>query len=282
VRPGKDDKILTSWNALMIDALSRAGVLLDEPRYLEAARRAVAFILEKLTAGGRLLHTWRRGQAKLGAYLDDYAYFINALVTHYEAAFHEPWIDEAVSLAADMLARFEDRERGGFFFTADDHEQLIARNKDWHDASVPSGNAMAATALIRLGKLTGRGDFLDAAGRTLAAARPVIEQSPAAAGQLLIALDLWQGPLKELVLVGGSDEQATSAVLAMLQRSYLPTRVLACRAAGDAPRSGALDPLFAERAAIGGEPTLYVCENFACQAPMVGAQAIEQTLGALP
>ncbi len=286
VRPGKDDKILVSWNALMIDALARAGVIVGERRYLEAASKAAAFVLRELTRDGRLLHTWRHGEAKLDAYLDDYAYFINALVTLYESTLHEPWIDEAARLADLMRLHFEDSAGGGFFFTADDHEQLIARNKDFHDASVPSGNGMAATALIRLGKLTGRHEYLESALGAIVAGMPVIERAPTAAGQLLIALDMWLGPMHELALVGDSDEAENRAVLAEMQRAYLPNRVLAYRPAQDEPgaevgRSQFLEPLFAGRMAIDQQPTLYVCQNFTCQAPHVGAAAIRQAVAAL-
>ena len=154
---------------------------------------------------------------------------IQALITLYEATFNERWIDEAARLAEVLLKRFEDPERGGFFYTADDHEQLIARNKDLHDASVPSGNAMAASALLRLGRLTGRTAYLDAAGRTLAAARSVMERTPTGAAQMLIALDLWLGPASELVLVGGGDEGANDESIAALQQSFLPRSVIAYR-----------------------------------------------------
>jgi uncharacterized protein YyaL (SSP411 family) len=278
VRPGKDDKVLISWNALMIDALARAGVIFGEPRFIEAANKALHFIAQEMMPGGRLLHTWRHGQAKLEAYLDDYAYLINALMTHYECTFHEPWIDQAVRLADHLLAHFEDKERGGFFFTADDHEQLIARNKDVHDASVPSGNAMAATALLRLGKLTGRTDYLEAAGRTLRFARPVMEQSPAAAGQMLIALDMWIGPMQELVLVGGADEETNRAAIAAIDGAYLPNALRAYRPTAVEATKGLLEPLFAGRSAVDGQPTLYICENFTCQAPVVGVESIQQVV----
>jgi hypothetical protein len=284
VRPGKDDKILVSWNALMIDALARAGVIVDEPRYTAAAVRAARFVLEQVSrADGRLLHTWRHGKAKLAAYLDDYAYFVNALVTLYETTFYERWIDEAVRLADLMRLHFEDRENGGFFFTADDHEVLIARNKDFHDASVPSGNGMAATALIRLGKLTGSADYLESALGAIVAGLPVMERMPTAAGQLLIALDMWLGPLQELVLVGGSEEAESRSLLRAIQRSYIPNRVLAYRDAQADPagRSRHLDPLFAGRTAIDRQPTLYICQNFTCQAPVVGAAAIRREVEAL-
>ncbi|HRX79949.1 MAG TPA: thioredoxin domain-containing protein, partial [Pirellulaceae bacterium] len=148
VRPGKDDKILVSWNALMIDSMARASAILCAAKYLAAASAAADFILNDMRRDdGRLLHSWRNGEAKLDAYLDDYSYLINALVSLYEASFDERWIDEAVKFADLVITHFSDTASGGFFFTADDHEQLIARNKDIHDSSVPSGNAMTATAL---------------------------------------------------------------------------------------------------------------------------------------
>jgi uncharacterized protein YyaL (SSP411 family) len=281
VRPGKDDKILVSWNALMIDGLARAAQVLNEGKYLAAAERAANFLLKHVSrADGRLLHTWRRGKAKLDAYLDDYAYLTSALVTLYETDFDERWIDDAVRLADLMRLHFEDREGGGFFFTADDHEQLIARNKDFHDASVPSGNGMAATALIRLGKLTGKTEYLESARGALVAGWPVMERMPMAAGQLLMALDMWLGPLHELVVIGGSDEAASRAVLDEIQRTYLPHRVLAYRptAMPASDMSKHLAPVFTGRTAVDGQPTLYVCENFACQAPRVGAAAIRAAL----
>lgn len=286
VRPGKDDKILVSWNALMIDALARAGQILNHTSYFAAAKKGARFLLEHLARpDGRLLHTWRHGTAKLDTYLDDYAYFVNALVTLYETNFDERWIDEAVRLADIMLRHFEDKETGGFFYTADDHEQLIARNKDFHDASVPSGNGMAATALVRLGKLTGRTDYLEAAVGAIAAGLPVLERAPMAAAQLLIALDLWLGPVNELVLVGGKSEPETRAILDEIQRAYFPNCVLAYRPGESALRSDwpssasqHLEPLFSGRKTIDNKPTLYVCQNFTCQQPVVGADAIRETI----
>src|SRR5262249_33615443 len=156
----------------------------------------------------------------------------------------------------------------GFFFTADDHEQLIARNKDLHDASVPSGNAMAATALLRLGKLCGKTEYLDAASRTLAAARPVMERMPTAVGQMLIALDLYLGPASELVVIGGTDEKANQETIAALQKSFLPRAVIAYRNTSAATKTGqslSLNPLFTGRETANAEPALYICENFTCQ-----------------
>ncbi len=282
IRPGKDDKVLTSWNALMIDSLARAGALLDEPRYLQAAEKALTFIARNLKKpNGRLLHTWRKGKATLDAYLDDYAYLIQALTMQYEATFHEPWIDEAVLLADAMLAHFEDKTRGGFYFTADDHEQLIARNKDVQDASVPSGNGMAATALLRLGKLTGRTDYLEAASRTLAATKAAMQRMSAATGQLLIALDLSRGPTHELVLIGGTDQQANTAALRLLHQTFLPRSLLAYRSHNQQPTTGPLQTLFTSRPSQNNQPTLYICENFSCQAPIIGLPQIEAAIAKL-
>ncbi len=202
VRPGLDDKILVSWNALMIDALARASGVLQQPTYLTAAMRAADFIWKNMRDNrGRLLHTWRHDQAKLNAYLDDYAYFINACVSLYEASFQERWVETAVELADDMLAHYAD-PAGGFFFTSNDHEQLIARQKDLQDSSVPSGNSMAAYALQRLGCLTHRDDYVTAATGTLQQAVSLMENSPTAAGQMLLAADWQIGPDEQWVFVG--------------------------------------------------------------------------------
>jgi uncharacterized protein YyaL (SSP411 family) len=279
VRPGKDDKVLTSWNAIMIDAMARAALILDQPQYATAAARAATFVLTKISrVDGRLLHTWRHGKAKLDAYLDDYSYLINALVTLYEATFQENWIDEAARLADLMLKHFEDQIGGGFYYTADDHEQLIARNKDLHDASIPSGNAMAATALIRLGKLLGNTAYLESAGRTLSFAKSVIEKTPTAAGQMLIALDLWRGPIQELVVIGGDNKEEYLQAMQVLGKTFLPSAVVACRPTITSRQSPLLAPLFAGRTAEKEKTTLYICHNFTCQAPIVGVDQIKDAV----
>jgi uncharacterized protein len=275
VHPGLDDKVLVAWNGLMIDALAQAAGALDEPRYLAAAQRAARFILDTMRApGGRLLHSWRRGKARLGAYLDDYACLANALVTLYEADFDERWIDEAVSLAETVLTLFADPERGGFFFTASDHEALITRQKDLYDNAVPSGNSMAALALLRLGKLTGRSDFLEAAENTLRASAALIEQSPRAAGQMLLALDLYFGPTPEIVILGDAQHPDTATALQALRQRFAPNKVVACRPPDPkGPTSAELDPLFAGKTLTGPQPGVFICEDFACRQPVFGLDA---------
>ncbi len=271
VWPGLDDKVLVSWNGLMIDSLAYAAGALGEPRYLAAARQAADFLWNRLRADGRLLHTWRKGQAKLSAYLDDYACLANAFVTLYENSLEERWIDAAVQLADVVLAQFADRQSGGFHYTADDHEPLIARQKDVQDGATPSGNSMAVTFLLRLGKLCGRAADLEAAHRTLTAFAGLLEKHPTAAGQMLIALDFYLGPTPELVLVDAPEE-----LRGEIGRRYLPNKVFASRP-GEG-RSAALEGAFAGKAAAGDQPALYVCENFACQSPVVGREAILATI----
>ena len=271
VHPGKDDKVLVSWNGLMIDSLARAAGVLRDSRYLTAAARAAEFILREVRGDdGRLLHCWRHGQARFSAYLDDYAYLINALTTLYEAQFEERWIDEAVRLADLVIEHFVDHESGGFFFTADDHETLIARTKDMHDSSVPSSNGMAATALWRLGKLCGRQEYLDQVDGTLRLAKSVMQQFPTASGQMLIALDMYLGPYPEIVVLADPQAASTSTLFQDLRQRYLPNRALAYRSTETAYRSSHLDPIFQGKQPRVAEPTVFVCENFACETPVTG------------
>ena len=278
VRPGKDDKILTSWNGLMIHTMARAADVLDDEKYLTAATRAAEFIFGNMRRNrGRLLHSWRSGQAKFDAYLDDHAILINALVTLYEASFDERWIDEAVSLADIVMENFHDDEASGFFYTANDHEALIARNKEIYDNAMPSSSAVAATGLLRLGKLCGRSSYLQAAEEVLRLGVGVMERSAIAGAQLLIALDINLGPTPEIVILGDKDEPETAAALRELRRRFVPNRVVACRAVAESGGSASLEKLFAGKTTQDGLPTVFVCENFACQAPVVGQQSVIET-----
>jgi uncharacterized protein YyaL (SSP411 family) len=276
VHPGLDDKVLVAWNGLMIDALVQAAGVLDEPRYLQAATRAANFILSNMCRpDGRLLHTWRGGQATLNAYLDDYSCLANALVSLYEADFDERWLEAAIALCDTILKRFADPEGGGFFFTASDHEALIARQKDLYDNAVPSGNSMTALALIRLAKLTGRAELAAAAEATLVAASGVMRQAPRAAGQMLSALDMYLGPTPEIVIVGDPENSDTAELLRALANRYIPNRVVACRKSDKINQgSAALADLFEGKQLDGAEPAVFICERFACQAPVYGLSEV--------
>ncbi len=272
VHPGLDDKVLVAWNGLMIDALAQAAAVLDEPRYLQAATRAAAFILNDMRRpDGRLLHTWRSGKATLDAYLDDYACLANALVSLYEADFDERWLTTAIELCDIILRLFADPSGGGFYFTASDHEELIARQKDLFDNAVPSGNSMAALVLVRLAKLTGRADLAAAAEATLQAATGVMRQASRTAGQMLSALDMYLGPTPEIVIVGDPRHADTAAALRALGRHYIPNRVVACRSPDQVTQgSPVIADLFAGKRLDGTEPAVFICQQFACQAPLHG------------
>ena len=277
IAPGLDDKGLTNWNALAIDAFALAGGVFDEPKYIAAAERAAEFVLAKMTRpDGRLLHAYRHGQAKFDGYLDDYVYFINACVTLYEATFAGRWIDEAVRLAEIVLAKFAD-EAGGFFFTAIDHEELIVRTKEFQDGSVPSSNGMAAFALLRLGRLTGRQDFIDKAEGTLNAFAGAMADYPGATGQLLLGLDALLHHCPELVFTGDPKSAEAQEVVREARRLFFPQRLIAF---ADEHGSPHLKDLSAGRTNA-REATLFVCERFACQAPVTGVDAIRVRLGEL-
>jgi hypothetical protein len=269
VRPGRDDKVLAGWNSLMIKSLAIGGAVLNQPRYIAAAERAAGFILSEMTReDGRLLHAFRDGTAHLDAYLDDYAYTIEAFVALFGATGRARWIGRATKLADLMLAHFEDHEVGGFFYTADDAESLITRNKDWHDGSLVSGNASAVMALLRLSRLCDRSDYREAAERTFLAAGEILAKQSAACGALLSALDRYWHDDEQIVLAVEDMETMTSLRSRFL-KAFRPHATLSW-VIGDAPDSGLMIALNQHREAIGGEPTLYVCRDYACDQPIVG------------
>jgi uncharacterized protein YyaL (SSP411 family) len=271
IRPGKDDKVIVSWNGLTIEAMARAASVFDRDDYRNAAIRAATLIREKVTDDdGRLLHTYRQGVAKLPAYLDDYACLVNSLVSLYEATFDESWLNWGVSLMETVLARFQS-EAGTFYFTAEDHEQLITRTIDMHDSSVPSGNAMAATALIRLGKICSRLDFVEAAARIVRAAVPIMQAAPSASGQMLVAADMLLEPFYEIVIMGGKDATTDEKLLRTIRSRYLPNTVIGYRIASSVvDADSVVVPLFEGRGAADDEVTTYICQDQACESPLVG------------
>jgi uncharacterized protein YyaL (SSP411 family) len=280
VWPGRDEKTLTSWNGLMIAALAQAGAVLDLPRFTEAAGRAADFLLGRMRApDGRLLRTYGAGSpAKLNGYLEDYAFVIDALVSLYEATFEPRWVKAAVELTEVMIDQFWDASQGGFYYTGRDHEQLIARTKDPHDSSIPSGNSMAVTALLRLAKLTGRGDFREKAEATLHLFSGLMASSPMAAAQMLLALDFYVGPVQEFAVVGPTQSPETKRALRAIRSGFRPNKVTAFQATADGPRAQVESiPLLAGKTEQGAVTT-YICQDFTCQAPLVGAEAVEIAL----
>jgi uncharacterized protein YyaL (SSP411 family) len=260
VWPGLDDKRLTAWNALAIAALAEAGAVLGRDDYLDAARRCAEFILDTLTDdAGRLLRTYRDGDARLNAYLEDHAFLLEALLTLYESTFEPRWSERARALADEMIARFGDPERGGFFSTSADHEQLIARRKEIGDHPIPSGNSSAAMGLLRLAALTGERAYEEQAEGVFRLFAKTATQHPESFAHLLRALDFHLAPTKEVALIG-DDAGDLAAVVRSTLRPHL---VLAA-----GPEGSEQPPLLSQRTLVEGRPAAYVCEHFSCRAPV--------------
>ncbi len=268
VWPGLDDKRLTSWNALMISALAEAGAVLERPDYLDAAGAAAGFVLDELRDdSGRLLRSWKDGEAKLNAYLEDHAFLLEALLTLYEASFESRWFTESRALADTMIARFADEEQGGFFETSVDHEQLLARRKDLEDHPIPSANAAAAYGLLRLAALTGEHEYEARGVSVLRLLHEVAVKHPQGFGHLLQALDFHLAPVKEVALVGHELRPFERVV----RGAFRPHLVLAGGENGGVP-------LLEGRTPVEGRAAAYVCEHFACRAPVTEPEELERLL----
>jgi uncharacterized protein len=270
VWPGLDDKRLTSWNALMISALAEAGAVLGEQRYLDAARDCADFLLGTMRdESGRLLRTYKDGRAHLNAYLEDHAYLVEALLTLYECTFEPRWFAAAREVAGQMIERFADDERGGFFETSSDHEQLVARRKDLEDNPIPAGNSSAAYGLLRLSALTGEHAYEDRAEGVLKLLHELAPRHPQAFAHLLQALDFRLARTKEVALAGGE----TGELERVVRSKFRPHIVLA----GGEPDGV---PLMEGRTPVDGRAAAYVCEQFACRRPVTEPAELEALLAA--
>jgi len=287
IPPGRDDKILASWNGLLISALAKAAVALDEPRYRTAAEQGARFLLQHLQpTPGRLLHSYKDGQARFNAYLDDYAAVIEGLVELHQATQNTNWLTAALTLAETMCQQFADEDYGGFFYTSQDHETLIARVKDQQDNATPSGNSLAAMALLRLGRLTGRTNLEGRGVETLETLAALARQYPSAAGQTLLALDFWLGPTLEVAVIPGTATETSAGGAAFqipawqqaLAGSYLPHVLWVMGGSGDELNSP-VAALLAGKTALQQQTTAYVCERGACQKPVTTLENLQRQLG---
>jgi uncharacterized protein len=268
VRPHLDDKILTSWNALMISAFAKAAQALDEPRYLDAATRAMDFILTRLydARTGMLLRRYRDGEAAIPGFLDDYAFLTGALLDLYETDFNPRRIENAIALTGKMRELFEDPADGAFFTTAAGDASLVIRMKDDYDGAEPSGNSVALLDLERLAHITDRAEFRDVAERTLRALGPKMAAQPVAVPQMLVAFDYSLAKKREVVIAGVSGE--AHPFLLQLRSRFLPhTIVLLVDSEDTRSKLQPIFPAIAEMREIDGKPTAYVCEGYVCQLP---------------
>ena len=284
IAPARDEKMLVSWNGLMISAMAMAAQVLDESSYADAARKAADFILDNMRDdAGRLLHAHTNGRSRFAAYLDDYACLIDGLVELYQATFEPRYLDKALLLAERMVAQFHDDAHGGFFYTSIDHEQLVARNKDSQDNATPSGNGMAATALLKLARLCSRNHLEEKAVGTLEVLSGQLAQVPLSGGQSLMAVEFLLGPVCEAVVVDGKRPEETQDVLRALHARFLPNQVVLRKPAGvdDAALSEVRKPLLHAKTSVDGAATTYLCTRGTCRKPVTSVADLQAVIDTL-
>ena len=269
IHPHKDDKILADWNGLMIVALAKGARVLDEPHYAAAAKGALNFILQNMrNPDGRLLHRYRDGQAALPANVDDYAFLIWGMLELYETTFEVRYLQTALKLNDDLLKHFWDDSAGAFYFTADDAEKLLVRQKDIYDGAIPSGNSVAALNLLRLGRITANTNFEEKAVKIGRAFSKAVQQSPSAYTQLMLAVDFAIGPSYEVVIAGNSRAEDTNAMIRTLRAHFVPNKVVLLRPSEEeSPDITRLAEYTKYQSSIDGKATAYVCLNYNCKLP---------------
>ncbi len=280
VHPLKDDKILTSWNGLMIVALAKAYQAFGEPAFAEAATDSANFILKHLkTKDGRLLRRYRTGDAAYPGYLDDYAFFVWGLIELYETTFEVHWLEQAVSLNKDMIDIFWDKKGGGLFFTGKGNETLITRSKDVYDGAIPSGNSVAALNLFRLGRMTGNVDLEHKAEQLLKTFSNQVMAYPAGFTQFLSALDFLVGPGKEIVIAEDGGGKATAEIVKSIHRKFSPNKVVLLKHQGkEGQRLASVSPFVEPMTPGENHPTVYVCEQYACKKPITAIDQLKAVL----
>lgn len=270
VRPATDDKILVSWNALALRAFAEAGRYLKRPNYTEVARYNADFILAELFEQDRLRRSWREGRAQHDAYLEDYAGLILALLALYQSDPDPWWFHSAAQLTEQMIEGFTD-PAGGFFDTHQDSDPLIIRPKELQDNATPSGNSLAAMALLQLSAFTGSGEWRTYAERMLSSIQSTVARYPTAFGNWLCAIDMAVNPLLEIALLGPQEHPTTSKLREVIWSAYRPYAVYA---ASDYPPPPNAPLLLLDRPLIDNQPTVYVCQNFICQQPVTGPETL--------
>ena len=286
IHPHKDDKVLTAWNGLMIAALSIGARVLEKQDYLDAAKKALDFIFSHLVnEDGRLLARYRDGEAAHLAYLDDYAFLTWALLEMYHTTFESGYLSKALKLNKEMLTLFDDEENGGMFLYAKDGEELIARPKEVHDGALPSGNSVAALNMLRLARLTGDSGLEEKAYSHLNAFAGEVQTNPAAYTHFLMAAVFGLYPTGEIVLAGDSKDTGIQRMISLVHKSFLPQITVLLNdtdlpeePAEDQPPIRDLAPYVMGQQAVGGKPTAYLCENYACKAPITDFEEFRKAL----
>jgi hypothetical protein len=283
VRPGRDDKVLTDWNGLMIAALAKAARAFDEPEYARRAVAAADFVTRRMSApGGALLHRYRAGYESIAGMVDDYAFLVWGLLELYETTFEVGYLEEAIVRNGVMMEKFWDDAGGGLFFTPSDGEALIARQKEVYDGAVPSGNSVAMLNLIRLARVTGETRYEERAVEIGRAFQSQVARGPSAFTMLLCAAEFVVGPSNEVVIAGRAGAQDVRAMTTALERTYAPNKVVVFRPEGSGGRIVELAPYTKEHRPVEGRATVYVCRNFACELPTTSAAQMLESLENTP
>jgi uncharacterized protein YyaL (SSP411 family) len=277
IKPHRDEKILTSWNGLMLVSFANAAAILNRPDYLDRARKNADFVLSHLKREGRLLRTFKDGQAKLNGYLEDYACFVEGLLALFEASGELGWLEEAVQLNDTTLDQFWDASTASFYLTGRDHEKLIARVKDFYDNATPAGSSVAIFNLLKLAILTGNAEYRNKAEANLLCMKTALERYPGGFGYLLEAADFSVGPVREIALIGARSDSATSQLAEAVYRRYLPNKVVVVADPNDAVLTAKL-PLLHGKGLVAGEPAAYVCQNYSCKTPATSSSDLEKLL----
>ena len=272
IKPNRDEKVLTAWNGLMLAAFADAAAVLDNDEYLEIAKKNAEFISTQMQRDGRLLRTWKDGSAKLNGYVEDYANVADGLIVLYQVSGETKYLVEAKRLAELMITEFWDDEEGGFFFTSNDHEELIVRNKDFYDNATPSGNSVAADVLLRLAKLLGDEKYECFGVSVLRLTASQLPRHPQGFGRGLSAMEFHLGTSKEIVVIGAKDNELERFVLS----SYLPDSVVVLST--DSDSDSEITPISKDRRMVDGQATAYVCEDFICQRPVTTVEELNELL----
>ncbi|MFI5323351.1 MAG: thioredoxin domain-containing protein, partial [Thermodesulfobacteriota bacterium] len=268
IHPGKDGKVLTDWNGLMIAALAEAGRVFNDHEYTDAAKKAADFILDNMrTPDGALLHSYKNGKAGVKGKIDDYTFLTWGLLELYETDFDIKYLKAALDLNEKSIKNFWDEKDGGFYFTAADDENLLVRDKVIYDGAITSGNSIAMMNLLRLGRITAKTEFDKKVATMQKAFSKQLSSAPAAFTQAMSALDFALGPSYEVVIVGDPDAQDIKSMLKALNNQYIPNKVVILRPLGDSPEITSLAKFTAGQISISGKATAYVCENYACNLP---------------
>jgi uncharacterized protein YyaL (SSP411 family) len=276
IKPFRDEKVVTAWNGLALSGLAEAIKITGKSEYLQCAKRTVDFVFAEMFRNGHLLHTYKDGVAKILGYLDDYAFFGVGLLDLFEASFDRSLLLKATELADMMLKEFSDDNDGAFFYTGKSHEQLISRAKPAFDASIPSGNSMAAQLLLRLYYYTSQDVYLKNAETVLRSYRDAMEAQPFGLAHMLGALDFYLRKPKEIVIVGEPDTPSTEELLSGVLSTYLPNSTFQLVRPKEAIDE--IAPLLKGKSRISGNATGYVCHNFTCSAPVTGWDELKKLL----